>query len=264
MSIHRDARRAAARLALALSAPALLLGARALAAPEEIEVYRDDVTATGDWGLEVNQNYVVSGPADDERSGALDPVGLYRLTPELDFGVAKDWEAGMLVEAAGQDGDFGLHGAMAHVRYVASSPGRSWYWGFNFEAGYTDARLADRPYSAELRGIFGYEGRRWIFAVNPTLETAAGRGGTEPVSFEMQSKLGYRLTDGLLVGLESYNELGPVRGFQPPGRQPQTLYAASDYEWRGLELNLGVGRGLTRTSDGWILKTVISIPFGPW
>ena len=236
MTPHRAARPLAVRLALALAALVAWPGGRALAAPEEIQVYRDDLTPPRGWGLEVNQSYVFSAMADTERTGELDPVRLYRLTPELNHGLDDHWEVGALVEAAGRHGRFGAHGVKLHVRYIAPRPeGSPWYWGVNAETGYTDARLADRPVSAELRGIIGYEGKRWVLALNPTLETAAGRGGTDPVSFEMQSKFGYRVTDQLLLGLESYDELGPVRGFQPPGGQPHTLYAAADYAWRGAE-----------------------------
>jgi hypothetical protein len=272
MPCHRRARRLAApggaRVASAF-APGLLLAGllltagHARAAPEEIEVYRDDVTATHGWGLEVNQNYVVSGSRQDEASGALGPVHLYRITPELDYGLARNWEVGALVEATVRHDEFDAHGVKAHVRHIAPRPeDNPWYWGFNFEAGFTDKHLDERPMSAELRGIAGYEGRRWIVAVNPTVETSANSQAVDPVSFELQVKVGYRATDKLILGIESYNEFGPVRDFGPLGAQPQMLYATTDYEWRGIDLNVGVGRGLTASSDGWAVKTVIGVPFG--
>ena len=238
-------------------------GGQAVAAPEEIEVYRDEVTPTHAWGAEINQNYVASASADEARSGDLSPVHLYRLTPEIDYGVARNWEVGVLAETTVRNREFDVHGLAAHVRYIAPRPQDSpWYWGLNFEAGFTDKHLEERPATFELRGIFGYEGRRWIVAFNPTLATAANSQATDPITFELQGKLGYRATEKLIVGLESYNEFGPVRDFGPVGQQPQMLYAAVDYEWRGLALNFGVGRGLTRASDGWTLKTAISVPLG--
>ena len=102
-----------------------------------------------------------------------------------------------------------------------------------------------------------------MLAVNPTLETAAdGRGG-EPVVFEMQTKIGYRVSERWLLGVESYNAFGPIAQIEPLERESQILYAVADTEWRGLDLNFGVGKGLTHASDGWALKAVIGIPLGP-
>ena len=240
-----------------------LLAGPALAAPEEIEVYRDEVTPTHAWGLEVNQNYVVSASREDAGEGAFSPVGLYRLTPEIDYGLAPNWEAGALIEATVRDGAFDAHGIKAHVRYIAPRPESSpWYWGFNFETGFTDKHLQERPFTAELRGIAGYEGERWIVAINPTVETSINSRAAEPASFELQATIGYRVTKALILGVESYNEFGPIEAFGPLGRQPQVLFATADYAWRGMDFNFGVGRGLTNASDGWTLKAVIGVPLG--
>jgi hypothetical protein len=77
----------------------------------------------------------------------------------------------------------------------------------------------------------------------------------------LQSKAAYRLTERLMIGLESYETFGPVQGFAP-ARQPQSLYVAADYETHGATINLGVGRGLTPASDGWTIKAVIGLPLG--
>lgn len=247
----------------ALCATLYLAGGHALAAPEEVQVYRDDVARTGGFGVEVNQNYVFSGPRDDEASGALRPVHLYRLTPEFDYGFARNWEVGALVVATVRNGEFDAHGLKAHMRYVAPRPqAQPFYWGFNFEAGWTDRHLEARPWTAELRGIAGYEGRRWIVALNPTVETAADAHDVEPASLALQGKVGYRVNEKLILGLESYNEFGPVRRFGPLRDEPQMLYAAADIDLPRGDLNLGIGRGLTGSADGWAVKVVWGLPMG--
>jgi hypothetical protein len=268
MSHRCFARRAAVRAAacLTLAAGAAVLGPATIAraAPEEVEVYRDDLDRKGAFALETNQNYVFSGSRDDVPSGTLGPVHLYRLTPELSYGLSDHWEAGMLLMSTVRAGAFDVHGAKARIRYIAPRPvANPWYWGFNLETGWTDRHLEDRPWTVELRGIAGYEGRRWILSVNPTVETAADDRAVEPASMELQSKIGYRLTDRLIVGLESYNELGPVRRFSALRDEPQMLYAVTDIELPRGELNLGVGRGLTGSSDGWAVKAVWGIPLSP-
>jgi hypothetical protein len=252
--------------------PRLLLGALSAAiaaavpaasraAPEEIQVYRDEVTPLRRFGLELNQSYVPAGPVED--IGPIGQVGLYRFTPELNYGVARDWEVGALLQTTVRGGAFDAHGIKAHARWIAPRPGgQAWYVGFNGEVGWSDRHLEERPWTAELRAIAGWEGGRWVLAVNPTLETAAdGRGG-DPVAFELQSKIGYRVSERWLLGIESYNAFGPIARIEPFDRQSQIVYAVADAEWRGLDLNVGVGKGLTHASDGWAVKAVIGIPLG--
>ena len=248
-------------LAVTLTAALPLAPASALAAPEEVQVYRDEVTPLHRFGVEINQSYVPAGPVED--IGPIAQVGLYRFTPELDYGVAKDWEVGTLLDTTVRDGAFDAHGIKAHVRWIDPRPeDRPWYFGFNAEAGWSDRHVEERPWTVELRGIAGWEGKRWVLAVNPTLETAADGHGGEPVAFELQTKVGYRVSDKWLLGIESYNAFGPIAQIEPLDRQSQILYAAADTEWRGLDLNFGVGKGLTRDSDGWAVKAVIGIPLG--
>ncbi len=163
-----------------------------------------------------------------------------------------------------RNGEFDVHGVKARIRYIAPRPETNpWYWGFNLETGWTDRHLQDRPWSAELRGIAGYEGKRWIVSINPTVETDGDNRFVEPISMELQSKVGYRWNDKLIVGLESFNEFGPVRRLGELRDQPQMLYAAVDVELPKGELNVGIGRGLTGHSDGWAIKTVFGLPLMP-
>jgi hypothetical protein len=259
--MSRPWRRLCAPRPLLAAVFAAALPCTALAAPEEVQVYRDEVMPLHRFGLELNQSYVPAGPVED--IGPIGQVGLYRFTPELNYGVAKDWEVGLLAETTVRDGAFDVHGIKAHTRWIAPRPeGQAWYLGFNAEVGWTDRHLEERPWTVELRAIAGWEGKRWVLAVNPTLETAAdGRGG-EPVAFEMQSKIGYRVSEGWLLGFEGYNAFGPVDRIATFGRESQIVYATADTEWRGIDLNFGVGKGLTEASDGWAIKAVIGIPLG--
>lgn len=39
------------------------------------------------------------------------------------------------------------------------------------------------------------------------------------------------------------------------------LYGVVDAEIKGLELNFGVGRGLTPASDRWVLKLIVGVRY---
>jgi hypothetical protein len=243
----------------AICAAAILAASRAIAAPEEIEVYRDGLNARGGLTLEANQSYVFSGDEAPDFPGGQASAHRYRLTPELSYGLTPSLEVGALtVLTVDARGRAGAHGLKARLRYIDPHTDHGLYWGANLEAGCVDRTQSETPCGAELRGILGYEGRRWVLAVNPILE--GGVGGTEPVSAELDAKLAYRVGETLLLGVESYNGFGPVRGFAPLKDTEHMLYLAADLELKGVELNIGLGHGLGRVSDGWVAKTVVAIP----
>ena len=84
----------------------LALCTSAQAAPDEIQVYTDDINAPGEFGLELHTNYVAQGastPAWPEQK----PVRhMWRFTPEFSYGLSPSWELGfylpMIRDAAGQ------------------------------------------------------------------------------------------------------------------------------------------------------------------
>lgn len=244
--------------ALALT---MAIATPALAAPEEIEVYRNELNAPGEWALETNQSYVFSG-SDEHEPGELASVGRYRLTPEIAYGLSPHWEVGILAMTTVRNGEFDAHGLKSRIRYIAPHAETGAYWGANLEVGWTDHHLDAKPWSAELRGIWGYEGKTWVVSFNPTLEMAAGQGAAEPVALELQTKIGRRFGEKLIFGLESYNDFGPVQRFSAFGQESQMVYATADFELKHGDLNLGLGHGLNSASDGWAVKAVWGLRLG--
>jgi hypothetical protein len=246
-----------AAAAAAVIAAGLAAGGPAVAAPDEIEVYQDEQRAPGRFGLELHNNYVALGDPRPAYPGAQASDGAYRLTPELAFGLAPGWEAGVLAPATvDRTGKAAVGGLKARVRYLDAPETRRWYWGANLEAGRSARRFEDEPWTGELRLIYGTEAGRWRFAVNPILEWSFGAGAAE---LELASKAAYRLGERFAIGLESYNALGRLRRPGGFGGREQMLYAALDAELGGAALNLGVGRGLTGASDHWVLKAVLDL-----
>ena len=62
----------------------VLLSADVIAAPEEIQVYLDDFTETGKYGLDLHTNYVASGQQPT--------VHQFRVTPEFSYGINTNWD----------------------------------------------------------------------------------------------------------------------------------------------------------------------------
>ena len=114
-----------------------------------------------------------------------------------------------------------------------------------------------------MRPIVAWEDDSWLFALNANL----GMPLTAPDSHQgpelepcAMTKL--KLRD-IALGLEYYASLGPVRGMLPLSEQEHYVFQTIDVlGWRGVELDVGVGEGLTEASNRVVLKTVIGYAFG--
>lgn len=232
------------------------------AAPEEIQVYLDDITAPGGFGMDLHNNFVISGSDTPEYPGALPPEHLYRLTPEFYYGVSETFELGLYVLSSVTPGfDARYDGAKLRLKYIAAHDSTAGpFWGANLEIGRTDRSVSERPWNAELKGIYGYRTDPWLIAINANFDAALSAGG-DPVALEITTKIARRTGVSSQVGIESYNDLGPLRDLARIDRNSQTLYAVVDTQLGDIELNAGIGRGLTTMADRWVLKFIVGMQF---
>jgi len=102
------------------------------AAPEEIQVYLDEMSDPGTFGLDVHNNYVVSGDPIADYTGEQQSVHRYRVTPELAYGVTRYLELGLYLPLATLDRDVRFHvdGVKVRVKFMAPRPSdQHWFWG---------------------------------------------------------------------------------------------------------------------------------------
>jgi hypothetical protein len=234
----------------------------ALAAPEEIQVYMNEMNQPGEFGLDVHANYVASGAALPDYAGAQLSRHALRVTPEFSYGLTRSLELGAYVLAT-RDADQRYHvgGEKLRIKFVPSAPDDPIFYGANLEIGRVERRFDENPWNGELKGILGYKGARWTAALNANVDFKVSGPAPSATSLELATKLGYALSADLQLGIESYNELGPLRRLDNPLRQAHTTYAVLDTAVRGWDLNLGVGRGNAAASDRWVLKAIIGVPF---
>jgi hypothetical protein len=153
-------------------------------------------------------------------------------------------------------------GVKLRLKYIAKhDEAQGSFWGANLEIGKTSLRVSEQAWNAELKGIYGYRSGRWTLAVNPNFDWSLSGPGNAPVSFDVDTKIAYKTDAGHQVGLESYNELGPLRNPGHLNQLSQTLYGVIDTQLGKFDLNAGIGRGLTSASDCWLVKFIISTHF---
>lgn len=246
-----------------LTATPAFVGEPVRAASEEIQVYMDDLTAPGKFGADIHNNYVMSGSNTPPYEGGQAPNHIYRLTPEFYYGVTDTFELGLYVlSSAGWQSAGHLDGTKLRAKYIAPHDDKQGdFWGVNLEIGKTNRRVSETPWNAQLKGIYGWRADRWTFALNPNIDWSLSSSIYNSGGLELDTKVAYRVDAGYELGFESYNELGPLRHPGNLNEQSQVLYAVVDTIVKGLDLNAGIGRGLTDASDRWVFKFIVGLHY---
>jgi hypothetical protein len=250
-------------LAAALAAACLCLASRAAAAPEEIQVYLDDMTKPGYFGADFHNSFVCSGSTLSAYPGALPDEHLYRFTPEFYYGLSDTLEIGLYVLTTTAPGGVpNFDGNKLRLKYIAPhDDAEGAFWGANFEIGKTSLRVAEDPWNAEAKGIVGYRSGNWLVAANLNLDWGVSGPVNIPVSLDIDTKLAYKAGADYQLGFETYSEIGPLKS---PGRldqRSQMLYGVLDADIGKFDLNAGIGRGLTTQSDRWVIKFIVGVHF---
>lgn len=240
---------------------ALFVVAGARAAPEEIQVYLDDKEAPGGMSVDWHNNYVASGRSLASYAGEQPPAQVYRFTPELNVGLTDTLEYGLYVlTTRNREGGWHANGVKMRLKYIAPHDEKEGlFWGANIEAGRSDLAIESHPWNAELKGIVGTHIGPWTFGLNLNLDSSLSRQAG-PVEADVDIKLNFALTGKTQIGVESFNQLGPLSHFDAWSRNSKTIYAVVDTEVAGLALNAGLGRGANGNSDRWTLKFILSTP----
>lgn len=233
------------------------------AAPEEIQVYIDDMSAPGRFGLDVHANFVATGARVDDYPGEQQSLDRFRVTPEFAYGLTANLEAGLYLPLATIDdaGRVGVDGAKVRLKFIAPrSADQTWFWGVNFELGGVDHRLDVNPWNAELKGIIGDRIGPWTVAFNPNLDFKVSGPVSAPASVELDLQVTYDLSRTLSVGVETYNGAGELRRFGNFAVAEQSTFLVVNKSFGRWDVNLGVGRGYGASRDGLVLKAIIGVP----
>jgi len=228
----------------------------AVAAPNEIKIFTDELAAPGEHTLETHVNKASRpGPRQSDERTPL------QVMPEYSYGFSENWELSLQLPASFSADGSRLEGYRAEFQYVAPhDEDAGFYWGVNFELGRIERRAERASTELELIPILGYRRDRWHFVANPGLgKTVAGASG--PVVFQPAAKLAYRIRGKNYFGFECYADLGPLRDRLSRDDQSRVLYVAWDRKAGKSAINLGLGRGLTDSSDRWVLKMLYEIEF---
>jgi hypothetical protein len=243
----------------------VLCGAARAADPFEIQVYDGTADGPGEPGLELHVNDWLTG----HRSSGTPPEaplhGQFHLTFEPSVGVMPFWEVGAYLQFAVRtdDGVADWAGAKLRSKFV-TPPGwdRHWRLGLNLEVSYLPFTYDANRWGTEVRPIAAWSDARWLFVVNPIFDQAlASPGAAAGPEFDPAVKVA-RTFGPIALGFEYYGDMGPIRAPRAARDETHYIFEALDVvSIEAVELNFGVGEGLTPASAGILVKAIVGYTF---
>lgn len=232
------------------------------AAPDEIQVYTEEMDDPGEFGLELHLNYVPEGRKQPGFAGEMQSHHRLQVTPEFSYGLTRTLEAGLYLPLAiSADGTLYENGLRLRLKYIAPrAEGERLFWGINAELGYSPPRISESAMALELRPILGYRDDQWLVSFNPILDMDLSSNVSRAPRLEPALKVTHRVSAGTRAGLEYYGEYGPLHDLLPVGSLTHALYGVVDLDFHGIDMNLGVGHGLKNAEDQWVVKAIIALP----
>ncbi len=251
-------------LAVLATLVVLLGGSRLTSAQtDEIQVYDATLTAPGKFNLTLHNNFTPKGLDEPAFQGAVVSNRSLNGVPEWAYGIT-EWLEGGLYLPLYSIGNTGtgtrtmLNGAKLRILFaVPHAADRRFFYGANFEFSYNARHWAPTRFASELRPIVGWHFHRVDVIVNPILDTLYT--GAKNIRFAPCARVAYNLPrSAWAIAAEEYADLGPLHAFDPLSRQSQQIYAVVDRQSKTVNIEAGVGFGLTAGSDGLTLKLMLS------
>jgi len=233
------------------------------AAPEEIQVYMDEINKPGEIGLDMHLNNVIDGQSGVDYPGAQPSVHRTRVTPEFSLGLGSGFEAGLYLPIAtiGSDAVVRAQGAKVRIKWINPRHKEDgFYYGANLEVGRVAHALDQNPWNGELKLISGWRGGRVSFATNVNFDFVIAGPANGPTTLDVDTKFAYRLSPKWSFGIESYNGQGPLRSLVNFRTNEQATFLAADAHLGRWDVNFGLGKGYGANADSVIAKMILSVP----
>ena len=231
----------------------------ASAQTDEIQVYDAQIAEPGVFNLMVHNNFTPEGLKTPRFPGGLVPNQTLNGVPEWAYGVTDWFEQGLylpLYSVADGEGPV-LNGFKVRELFVVPHAAEQiFFYGINFEFSYNAGHWDPYRSTSEIRPILGWHLGQFDFIINPILDNSWT--GFTNLDFAPSVRLAYNVSKTWAVAAEVYSDYGPLKHMLSTDQQSQQLFGVVDYKGDGINIEAGVGFGLTPASDRWVVKLMIS------
>jgi hypothetical protein len=233
----------------------------AVAQTDEIQVYDAEIVDPGVFNVMLHSNYTPIGGKTANFPGGIIPDRSVNGTIEWAYGV-KDWfEQGVYLPVwtpYSQVRGGSIDGFKIRELFVRPhAEEHKFVYGVNFEFSVNYGYWEQRHITSEIRPIVGLHLNRFDFIFNPILDTEY-RGGFKDLEFVPATRLAYNINHKWAVAAEEYSDFGPLRAFVPVHEQAHEVWAVVDHPAKYVNIETGVGVGVTSGADRLTFKLMIS------
>jgi hypothetical protein len=236
---------------------------KARAQTDEIQVYDAVIQPRGILGVTLHQNFTPIGRTVPVFPGAIVPNHSWNGGIEWAYGIKTWWEQGLYLPifTAYSPGHGGtIDGFKIRELFVRPhSADHKLFYGMNFEFSFNYGYWESRTESAEVRPIIGANLGKWTLIYNPIVDTDY-TGGLGGLQYNPAGRISYNLNDTWTVAAEEYDGFGPFNDFSSLHNQFHEVWAAVDHNGKVVDVETGVGLGLTAGSDRLTLKLMLTFP----
>ncbi len=229
----------------------------------EIQVYGSETVQKGATMVELHSNFTPRGQ--NFSDGVRPTEDAEHETVEITHGFNPWFEVGFYVFTNIHSG-YGWEWVGDHIRPRVRVP-ESWEWpvgvSLSTEIGYQRPEYSSDTWTLELRPIVDRDFDLLYLSFNPTFGLSfKGENQNKGFDFEPNLKIAFHANKFVDIGAEYYGTTGPVFNPDPMQEQSHAIFAALDLninpEW---EFNFGPGWGLTRSTDGLVVKMIVGRRF---
>ncbi len=244
-------------LALALFA----LPTTTFAQTDEIQVYDAEIEELGKFNVMVHNNFTPAGRTTPDFPGGIIPNHSDNGAVEWAYGVASWFEQGLYfpVYSAFSPGRGGsLNGFKIRELFVRPhAHDHTFFYGVNFEFSVNYKYWESKRITSEVRPIVGVHLHPWDIVFNPIVDTdyTGGFGGLE---FVPATRVAYNFNEKWAAAVEEYSDDGPLRKFLPLHDQFHEVWAVMDHNTKWVNIETGIGAGVTHGADKLTLKLMLS------
>jgi hypothetical protein len=228
---------------------------------DEIQVYDAEIEAPGKVNVMLHSNFTPIGRKTADFPGGIIPDNSVNGALEWAYGVRPWFEQGLYLPvytAYSKNRGGSLDGFKIRELFVVPhAEDRKFFYGVNFEFSVNYLYWESRRITSEIRPIVGAHVHKVDLIYNPIVDTDY-RGGLGGLEFVPAGRVAYNFNKNWAVAAEEYSDFGPLRDFYQANDQFHEVWAVVDHHTRLVDIETGVGVGVTSGADKLTFKLMLS------
>jgi len=234
---------------------------------DEIQVYDAEIADQGVFNLMVHTNFTPIGRETPAFPGAIIANHSVNGAAEWAYGVEPWFEQGLYfpvysLYSTGQGAT--INGFKIRELFVRPHARQhNLLYGLNFEFSVNRDYWESHTITSEIRPIVGAHLGRWDLIYNPIMDTDY-TGGLGGLQFNPAGRVAYNVNGKWAAAFEEYDGFGAFSQISPLHDQFHEVWAVMDRASnKFINIEAGVGMGLTAGSDRLTLKLMLSRDLNP-